>query len=190
MGFAAWGDESGSHARRDPGAYVLAAAIADTSVTEELRAAMSALKLPSSGGKLHWVSESSTRRLQVVEAIAVLPVEAFVVVRQGPPTDQQERRRRKCLEHMLHTLTALSCDNLVLESRGPADDRRDRQLLDHLRRGRTLPAGLRLSHAPGPTDPVLWLADALCGAVTQERNGEPRYLKAIASRVTVDVIDA
>ncbi len=188
MGFAAWGDESGSYAREDPGVYLLGAAIADDAVVDDLRSAMRALRLPSSRPKLHWRAESGARRLEVVETIARLPVEGFVVVRQGSVRDRLERRRRKCLELLLRTVTELGCDALTLESRGAADDRRDRQLLHWLRTSGQLQSGLVMSHAAGPADPVLWIADALCGAVAHERTGEPHYLKAIESRVTLRVI--
>ncbi len=188
MGFAAWGDESGSYACKDPGVYLLGAAIADDAVVDDLRSAMRHLRLPSSGPKLHWRAESGARRLEVVKTIASLPVEGFVVVRQASVRDRLERRRRKCLERLLHTVAELGCNELTLESRGAADDRRDRQLLDGLRRNGRLGSGLVMSHATGPADPVLWIADALCGAVTHERVGEPQYLKVIESRVTLRVI--
>ncbi len=188
MGFAAWGDESGSHAREDPGVYLLGAAIAEDGVVDDLRLAMRHLRLPSSEPKLHWRAESGARPLEMVKTIASLPVEGFIVVRQASVRDRLERRRRKCLEQLLHEVADLGCEELTLESRGAADDRRDRQLLDRLRRNGRLGTGLVMSHAAGPADSVLWIADALCGAVTQERIGEPQYLKEIESRVTLRVI--
>jgi hypothetical protein len=190
VSFSAWGDESGSRSRTDPGVYMIAAAIGETSEVDQLRAAMVDLKLSSSGPKLHWADESAPRRTLVAETIARLPVEGFVVVRASSESDRIERRRRKCLEHLLHELTALGCDELVLESRGRADDKRDRQLLDRLRRSRRLQSELHMTHIGGPADPVLWIADALCGVVVQERTGDPSYMKIIESRLTIEVIEA
>jgi len=184
----AWGDESGSHAASDPGAYILAAAVAEVQHIEEMRTAMESLRLKSSGQKLHWVDETSKRRAQIAATIAELPVESFVVVRKGPPSDKPERRRKKCLETMFQTLTDLGCATLALESRGSRDDERDRQLLDKLRRGHKLHSSLKLSHAKGPTDPMLWMADALCGAVSDDRNGEPTSLRVITRKVDIQLI--
>ena len=90
--------------------------------------------------------------------------------------------------YLLQVLADRSCVDLVLESRGPADDSRDTALLQALRQGRRLSRDVRLSHAPGPAEPMLWIADAPCGAVTQHRDGAPQYLQALASRVAVDTI--
>lgn len=186
----AWGDESGSHAVLDPGVYLMAAAIGERASVEALRTAMLGLKLRSSGSKLHWVDESSRRRGEIAEVIAGLPVDGFVVVRRGPDSDRSERRRRKCLEHLLASLAELGCVELVLESRGRVDDQRDRAVLDNMRRRRMLPNHIHVSHEVGPAEPVLWIADALCGAVSQDRVGQPQYLKTIERRVTVEVIEA
>ncbi|GAB3266046.1 hypothetical protein GCM10027456_50000 [Kineosporia babensis] len=82
--------------------------------------------------KLHWRDEQDKRRLMISETVAALPIEALVVVRHSDPGESMERRRRKCMEHLLQELDG--CDELILESRGPADDRRDRTHLDALRR--------------------------------------------------------
>ncbi|WP_157556192.1 hypothetical protein [Herbidospora yilanensis] len=140
--------------------------------------------------KVHWRDESHDRRLKLVDAIADLPVEGFVVVRVAGEADRPERRRRKCLEVLFRELAVLECGELVLESRGPADDRRDREMLEHLRRRRCLAAPLRLFHEPGPSDPMLWIPDVLCGAVGHSRTGAVEYLERLTSRVTVHLIRA
>ncbi|WP_410666972.1 hypothetical protein [Amycolatopsis sp. cmx-4-68] len=190
MNFMAWGDESGSHAVRDPDVYLMAAAISEAKYIDQLRGPMEALRLPSSGPKLHWRAESSQRRAQIVDVIASLPLDGFVVVRRGSKFDRSERQRKKCLEHLMVSLAELGCGEIVLESRGRADDQRDADVVDHLRRRRMLSSDIHLSHQRGPAEPALWIADALCGAVSQDRLGEPRYLKTIASRVTVEVLEA
>ena len=189
MGFGAWGDESGSDRRRDPGTYILGAAVADEDCLDDLRQAMLDLRLASSGPKLHWRDESPSRKHQIAERIAALPVEGFVVVRQGAVEERPERRRRKCLERLLREVTSLGCQHLTLESRGQADDRRDRHLVDQLRRNRRLSNEVKVLHTPGPREPALWLADALCGAVSNDRTGQPEFLKTIAGCVTVETLE-
>lgn len=189
MSFRAWVDESGSYAERDPGTYLLASAVGCPEDVAAMVGTMSKLRLPSSGPKLHWRDESDRRRAAVVDAISELPIEGFVVVRTGSEHERAERRRRKCMERLLVELVALSCHDVIVESRGKADDRRDLKLLDSMRRSGALSAGLRMHHKPGPADPMLWIADALCGAVVQHRVGEPRYLKTLERRVTVEILD-
>ncbi|MEU0521718.1 hypothetical protein [Streptosporangium sp. NPDC006007] len=187
--YMAWGDESGSSERLDPGTYMMAAAMGEPDAVTHLRDAMRSLLLKGQR-KVHWHDESSDRRLKVVDAIADMPIEGFVVVRSSGEVDRIERRRRKCLEALFRELDSLGCTHVMLESRGPADDKRDRQMMQHMRKSKELASGLHLSHEPGPKDPMLWIPDVLCGAVGQARVGESKYLDRISSRVTVRVIDS
>lgn len=186
--FSAWGDESGSDAVRDPGVYVLAASLLDPLDVGDVRDAMSALR--RSQPKLHWSDESSTRRDQIIDAIADLPVEGLVVVRAGPRSDTSQHQRNKTLLALVAALYDLGCSTLTLESRGAADDRRDRDVLTRSRPGDPRLAGVRIEHVAGPKDPALWVADALCGVVTQARVGNRRYLNRLERRLRVHLIEA
>lgn len=184
--FTAWVDESGSNAALDPGVYMLAAAIAEPGALNDLRGAMQALKLPSQA-KVHWHGDSPARHLIVTRTLAALPIESIVVVRVAA-SDGAERSRRKCLRELLCELHALGCTEVTLESRGPADDRRDMQILDVLRRSRHPAGGIRLYHEVGPKEPMLWIPDAVCGAVTQKRVGEGRYFDLLSNKLTLQVL--
>lgn len=183
-----WGDESGSRFGVDPGAYILATALVATPDDLDcIRAGMQSLR----GGakKVHWRDDDLARHRRVVSVMLDLPFEGLVVVRAGPASDGHERRRRKCLEQLLPRLVETGCTELTLESRGKADDRKDREMHDHLRRSHRLAGALRLDHAPGPADPALWAADALCGAVVAARCGEPEHLKRLETRITLEMIE-
>ena len=181
-----WADESGSNMRTDPGTYILGVVLADEASAPGIRNAMSALRLKGQH-KLHWRDEDDKRRRVMAEAVAELPVMGLVVVRHRLPAERPERRRRKCLEQLVPDLTG--CSRLIAESRGPADDARDRQMLDALRRRKTAPAGLHLDHVAGPADPGLWVADALCGMVVEARTGAPAHLELITDRLAVTMMD-
>jgi hypothetical protein len=169
-----WGDESGSDAARDPGTYVLSVILVDSDSVSEVQSAMRELR--EKGTKLHWRDLLPKRRTAVVEAMKLLPVTGLVVVRsRSDLRDRPERRRRKCLERLLPEVADLGCSRLVLESRGPADDDRDRRMLDSLHRQQRLTVGLHLDHVPGPQEPALWAADALCGAVVSNRVKDPKH---------------
>lgn len=187
--FAAWGDESGSVRGVDEGAYIMGAAIAEAEHAEEIREAMRELLLPSQK-KVHWRGDDERRHDRIIEAVAALRLEALVVVRVGLSSEKDERRRRKCLEHFLPAIAGLGCSTLTLESRGPADDRRDMTLVAALRSSQRIASSLRVHHVPGPADPALWVADAVCGAVVADRTGRPRWVKALERRLTIEVIDA
>lgn len=182
--FQAWGDESGSVTARDPGAFILAAAISLPGDAPQLRSAMAGLQMKTEK-KIHWRDDSDKRRRQVIETIAELPLEAIVVARVGPTSEPDERRRRKCFEHFAMEVDALGCTQLTMESRGRKADRRDRIMLDTMRAQKTVTGDLRLDHAPGPTDPCLWIADAICGAVVAARVGNRTFLDIVGSKVQI-----
>lgn len=183
----AWGDESQSSRPLDPGAYILASAITFNEDLDTMRQAMSRLLLPGTK-KVRWHDDRDARHREVVDRIAELPVEGFVVVR-CVAGDSGERSRRKCLEAMLAELQALGCSSLTLESRGRADNRRDMEMTRHLQRRKHSGAAVRLFHEVGPKEPLLWIADTLCGAVMMDRCGQPEFLDRLSNRVRVRVIE-
>lgn len=89
-----------------------------------------------------------------------------------------------------HELQLLGVEAVTLESRGPKDDARDAQTLDFMRRSRSLSgARLHMKHQPGPADPLLWVPDIICGAVTRQRLGDPSYLQVLRAKVELISID-
>ena len=180
----AWVDESGSDWAQDPGTYVLAAAVGRTEAEPPIRDQISRLRLPGQV-KLHWRDEDAKRRAAITPAVAGYDLEHLVVVRAGAIDDRPERRRRKCLERLLYELETTAVADVVLESRGPADDRRDIQMLNALRGQRYLSTGIRLTHVVGRLEPMLWIPDAVCGAITSARTGDPDHRTALESRLTL-----
>ena len=89
------------------------------------------------------------------------------------------------MERMLPELVSLGVGTAIVESRGPKDDQRDRKTLQNLRNKRLLTDPLHMDHVGGPADPMLWVPDACCGAVTQLRCGNRHFYQLIESRVTL-----
>ena len=185
---SAWGDESGSSAVQDPGTYVLGAVIIDDGDLDFAREAVKKLRSPSET-KAHWYGRKSNKRDQMAKIIASLPIKALVVVRTSQDAERLERRRRKCLEQLLMALAEDGCESLTLESRGERDDKRDRELLPALQAQKRIVSPIKLNHTAGPGEPMLWLADAVCGAVVSERLGEPRWWKMISRITTIHLIE-
>ncbi len=117
-----------------------------------------------------------------------MPHEHVIVVRDGRAGERPERRRRHCMERMLYELDQLAVATATFESRGRPDDRRDRAMLDALRARKMITSELRIAHQRGHEEALLWVADAVCGALTQQRVGNSSYLKTIADQVRVQVI--
>ncbi|MGL5866961.1 MAG: hypothetical protein ACRCYX_14040 [Dermatophilaceae bacterium] len=180
----AWVDESGSDRARDPGTYILAAAVGRHDAEPTTRHQMSQLRLPGQV-KLHWRDESAKRRQEITRAVAACDVEHLVVVRAGAVDDRPERRRRKCLERLLYELELRTVSDIVLESRGRADDQRDVGMLNALRGKHHVSARIRFTHVIGRTEPMLWISDAVAGAVTSSRTGDPAHQNVLERRLTL-----
>jgi hypothetical protein len=58
-------------------------------------------------------------------------------------------------------------------------------MLDTLRGNHGLGGQLHVDHEPGPMEPGLWFADAVCGAVTRARAGEDHYLAMLKARISL-----
>ena len=180
-------DESGSDWKLDPNTYILAAAICQEHMLDSVRKEMATLKLRGQV-KVHWRNESDKRRQVIAEAIAALPIECLVVVRDSRTGERAERRRRHCLERMLYELSQREVISAVFESRGPKDDERDLVMLQTLRTRRAVSARLRMEHKAGPQDALLCVADATCGAVVRDRTGDSSYLNIIRAGVPVEIV--
>ena len=46
-----------------------------------------------------------------------------------------------------------------------------------------------MKHRRGPEEPLLWIPDALCGALTSSRTGEGRWLEKIEAQIHITEID-
>lgn len=113
---------------------------------------------------MHWSKERAARQDLIAGRIAALGLSHVIVVRSTDRDEHPDRQRRKCLEQVCCEVAALGASRLVIESRGPADDRRDLVTMQSLRAQQRLERGLRMSHERGPAEPLLWIADAVCGA--------------------------
>jgi hypothetical protein len=180
----AYVDESMSDTKRDPGTYLLAAGICDPADRDQIREQMQDLRLKGQN-KLHWHDEDDKRRRQIIERVSHLPLMHLVVVRDDMPDARPERRRRLCMDRMLYELDQLEVATATFESRGPADDRRDMTMVATMRASKAITSQLRVGHEKGPEDPLLWVPDAVCGAMTAERVGNAEFITEINAQTHV-----
>lgn len=184
----AWVDESGSHRTKDPNTYILVAALCPEDAMDDVRQTMRPLLKGSS--KVHWRTETKhARRVAITEAVRSCRLDHLIVVRNGLDTETTQRPRRAALKRLLRELDQRQVTHAILEARGRADDAKDTQLHEYLRRTQAISGGLHISHVPGPKDPGLWVPDAVCGAVTANRTGKPHYLEMLNDQITMVTID-
>lgn len=170
-----------------PGHYIMGTAIIDASHFDAHRAAVASLRI-AGARKLHWHEEGHRRRLTIIDTIARLDALHVVVMRARAHAEGTERQRRKCLERQIHETDTLGVTHMVLESRGRADDQRDRKLLDTLRAKKAVGPGLRIDHRAGPDEALLWIPDAVCGAAHAAELGNTRYWERLKASADVAFI--
>jgi hypothetical protein len=61
-------------------------------------------------------------------------------------------------------------------------------MLGALRAQKVIPAILRMEHKPGANEPLLWAADAICGAVVQLRTGDSSYIEIMRATESVQIV--
>ena len=177
-----WGDESGSRPDKDPGTYIMATALCEDDDLEQIRSTMLDRILPGET-KVHWHGSDDDRRLDLCRTVADLPLTGIAVVHHQLDADDR-RHRRKCLETMLPFVADYGCDSITLESRG-GQDASDIDILQKFRAQKIVTTPLRLTHSIGRNEAALWVADVICGAITQHRIGNESYLQAINSSIGV-----
>jgi hypothetical protein len=188
-GLSAFVDESGSDRIRDPHTYMLAAAIYTPKNAPHIRQTLHSLLLPGQR-KIHWRDEDHRRRAKLAETVGSLDHMGLIVVRNGQPGEKDERRRRICSERLYFELQQLGVTDACFESRGPADDKRDRHHLDALKARKQVDGSFRINHIPGKADPLLWIPDILCGCLTQARTGNETYLRLIQSSLQIVTLES
>jgi hypothetical protein len=129
--------------------------------------------------RLHWHAEADPRKTKIAESIGALALPATVVVGMPLAKRKQERARAKCMEALLPELEAQGVTQVWLEARTSSLIRRDMCLVDALRSQRLITPAIRVDTALPGDEPMLWLPDAVAGAVSASRDGESEYLALI-----------
>ena len=114
---------------------------------------------------------------------------AVVVVGVPMANRRQERARRICMETLLPTLEQeYGVSQVFLEARTQSLIRKDHEQVANLVGKKLITSTLRVDNARPLEEPMLWVPDAVAGAVGADRLGNPEWLDII--RHTVTRIDA
>lgn len=99
---------------------------------------------------------------------------------------RQERARAFCAERLLYELDRLGVVQVWFEARHPALNQRDLRLVKALRGKQSISASIRVEFARPKDEPMLWIPDAVAGAVNGARSGATSVLGSMGR---IDVID-
>ncbi|MFC8530610.1 hypothetical protein [Nocardia sp. NPDC057227] len=185
----AWVDESMQAGATGVGLYLLAAAVTDPASCEPMRDRLRAL-VPKGKSRLHWRDEDDGLRRRIADAVAGLDLTALVVVGQGYVARRQERARRVCMERLFFELENMGTSSITLESRTPSLNAKDLAMVAGLR-GRGSLKGVRVEFGLPSVEPMLWIPDAVAGAVGAARSGRDGTARdrmaAVVEEITIVV---
>ncbi|GAA4795715.1 hypothetical protein [Corynebacterium canis] len=177
----AYGDESSVLRSPESQEYLICATILERAQFEQLRNQLLPLLLPGQI-KLHRTDESAPRRRSIVKTISEIESIQVIVTNSSEKSKKTERYRRKCLERLYYELVELKVYHLTLESRQEAQNRKDIKHLAALQSSGVY-RGLRISHARGGDDPLLWIPDVVLGALNATKQGNPEYWDLLKGNV-------
>lgn len=178
----AWSDESFQE-HDDAGFYIIAAAVIPADAQEHAREEMLRLQARHAPAKLHWTKRDAAERVELARAVAAL--DGLHVVAVGTPVRprKQERARAQCLHLLVCELHGFGVEHLFLEARDQVLNARDVTTVQQARYTLPKDARFRLDHLYGATEPLLWIADIVAGAVRAEKLGDTRYRDILGERV-------
>lgn len=182
--FAAYIDESTALRGDDYQEYMVCAAIVDANNAEMVRKALYPLRLPGQL-KLHWTDESDNRRRSIVETIASVDSMQMIITHRSAPSRKTERFRRKCLEQMYYELSDMQIQDVTLESRQKVQNKKDKEHIVALQ-GQGQCTGLRIQHVRGGDDPLLWIPDAVLGALNSAHLGNDQFWVPIQGKLLLN----
>lgn len=169
--------------RQGPDGFYLVAAVVLAQNTDEARNAVKDLLLRRQQ-RFHWRDETEAQRLRMLDRIAELGLPLFSY--RCPILPRSERSRALCLNRLLWDLLDHDIDELVLESRGDANDQHDRQTVVTAQKAGRAPQDLVYRHERPEKEPLLWLPDAVAGAVASSLyDSASRYLKPLRDQLSI-----
>jgi hypothetical protein len=155
--------------------YVLGAAVvlADEDAARELFRAV----IPAGrNGPFHWHKEGVWARGRMVEALGSAGAVAHVCVHHPTHKKRHEQARAAGMAKLIPQLAVEGIEHLLIEGREASQDVRDRGVILDVFREEHL--GSPFTYDWGnKTEPLLWAADAVCGATRELVVGNPHYYK-------------
>jgi hypothetical protein len=183
-GLGAFGDESSIVRSSRTQEYLIGAAILDVADQDRVREELRPLLLPGQI-KVHWTDENARRRRRIVDAIVQTGPMNVVITHLSLRQHQDERFRRKCLETLYYELGQAGVFTVTLKSRSAGQDARDRAHIVALQ-SQGLDRRIRLGHRRGGDEPLLWIADAVLGAMNSAHSGDRSHLEALQETIVLE----
>jgi hypothetical protein len=133
--------------------------------------------------RFHWNDAGEKQRARMLETIHALEPAVMAYACQPLPS-RQDRARALCLGSLVWDLRSLEVDHVVFESRQDHNDRKDANTIERARRAQTAAPELTYSFSRPQNEPLLWVADALAGAISAHiADDNHRYIEQLPAEL-------
>lgn len=146
--------------------YVVAATIILTDTAATKAALDQVLTTPGRTRPFHWAQEGPQARRNMMSCLEEVGAIAHVCVHSPTGRKKTEEARAKGLRRVLPILLGEGVTELLIESRSPTGDERDKRVILDVLKDLGM-AGQLIYDWRTKDDQTLWLADAVCGAVRE-----------------------
>ena len=117
-------------------------------------------------------------RLAVLRLLGEATAASFAYRVSPAPSRHNESARQRCLNAFIEDLPAIRASEVVIESRQALNDHRDRRVFQDAHLAGRLASRVHYGHQAPGAEPLLWLADALAGAVLADSRRQRRFIQS------------
>lgn len=140
----------------------------------------------------HWVDEGAVRRHAMLDLVGALGIEVFAVVSTAQTRHHLEHVRDQCLRELFRNTRHSGIERIVIESRErvisvTGQNRRDYTTLIEARHAGELSPRVRYDWVL-KSDPLVWLADAVAGAVLAAERGDMSWLDRLGQLTRIQIV--
>jgi hypothetical protein len=171
--------------RTEIGLCVVAAVVLDETQEIAARADLAAI-LPPGARRLHWQSDSTVIRQQIMQVLAKHAHFASVYLSHFDDNKRGDAARAQCLSHLYADMGGRPYSHIILDQRTRHQDTRDLVLFTQQCKRLNLPNPPEVTHDGTMTESLLWLADAVAGAAGEHIvNKDAAYIQVMAHKLAI-----
>jgi hypothetical protein len=146
------------------GLYLVTAAVVINDQAEQARHRLRKV-LTGRQDRFHWNDAGERQRGRMLETIVAIGPVVMAYACSPLPT-RQDRARGLCVRSLVWDLQELDVRHVTFESRQDRNDRKDADTIERARRARAASPELTYAFSRPRAEPLLWVADALAGAIS------------------------
>jgi hypothetical protein len=143
------------------------------------------------GPEFHWSETTDPAyRLTFLSLLVELGIDLHAAVARNVLGKAQELGRARCFGALVTDLATVGGKQLTIDKRDTPDknDRDTTQIQGFIKRG-ILPGDFKHAFEKPPAEPIIWIADAVAGAVqAQMTEKDSRYLEAIQGLLRLRIL--